>query len=82
MAPQISILSILRLIERSGGIELSLCVAKETDRGNKALRWVREGKPQDVSEHSFETVDKMTDHCRMTERPYTDHERESTSSFI
>jgi nuclear pore complex protein Nup155 len=33
----------------SGAVELAIVVAKESDRGNLALRYLAEGKPQGVS---------------------------------
>lgn len=34
----------------AGAIQISLNVAQETDRGNRALTWIQEGRPADVSQ--------------------------------
>ena len=51
-----------------GAIQLALCVAKEQDRGNRALIWIQNGRPQNVS--AFDTMtmlarfaDKMKGSC-------------------
>ena len=33
----------------AGAIQLALCVAQEMDRGNRALSWIQEGRPEQVN---------------------------------
>ena len=40
--------SYMTILTLSGGVELALTVAKESDRGNRALSWLHDGKPQPV----------------------------------
>jgi nuclear pore complex protein Nup155 len=38
----------------AGAIELALSVARQSDRGNKALSWIQAGRPEQVRQDSFD----------------------------
>lgn len=65
----------------AGAIQLALVVAQESDRGNRALSWIQDGRPEQVITSAVSNQD-VINLCRTHGLPHSNRERNATISFI